>query len=299
MRALAFAKRNLWPTDFELALVPRWDSDLHHAYMLSYLSGARQRIGYSERVTKSKAIWNRGIDQLLTVAVPGDGVMHEVERNLALLEIAKIDCRSSQLEVWLTEEDRGFADRFLEGRQNNDRVALGIGAGHPRRKWPIERFLEVGRMLAEQNKEILVVGGEAEFQAGEQLRHRLGDVVLNSAGLGTLRQTAALLERCQSFIGNDSGPMHLAAAAGLPGVEVSVHPETGAPEAEESPNRFGPWGIPAEIVRPHVPTQPCSDRCSALEPHCILNVRVEDLMRAFDQVMKRQVENKWVHELGS
>ena len=65
-----------------------------------------------------------------------------------------------------------------------------------------------------------------------------------------LGETAALLKLVHLFVGNDSGPLHMAAAVGTPVVEISGLPDGEDPESDFSPDRFGPWGVPNRVVRP-------------------------------------------------
>jgi heptosyltransferase-2 len=113
----------------------------------------------------------------------------------------------------------------------------------------------------------------------------LGPTATGLAGRTTLRETAAVLERCRLYVGNDSGPLHLAAAGGVPCVEISCHPATGRPDHENSPDRFGPWGVPHVVLRAASPRAPCDGYCGAQAPHCILEVDVDAVVAAADSLL--------------
>jgi heptosyltransferase-2 len=104
--------------------------------------------------------------------------------------------------------------------------------------------------------------------------------VSDAIGKLTLRETFALLRHCDLHIGNDSGPMHLAAAAGRAVVEISPHPVGGAADADVAPERFAPWRTDHLILRPALATPPCTHECQADQPHCILSVGVEEVLDA-------------------
>jgi ADP-heptose:LPS heptosyltransferase len=127
---------------------------------------------------------------------------------------------------------------------------------------------------------VVVVGGPEDAAAGQQVANACGDRAMSLAGRLSLRQVSALLQRCSVFVGNDSGPMHLAGAAGVPVVEVSCHPLSAPIDHPNSPARFGPWGVSARIVRPARHRRPCSNGCRSPWAHCILGVRVEDVVPA-------------------
>jgi heptosyltransferase-2 len=108
---------------------------------------------------------------------------------------------------------------------------------------------------------------------------------VNLAGTTPLPVVAAVIARSVLFVGNDSGPMHLAAAARVPVVEITCHPHSGGLEHRYSPARFGPRPGPAAILQPAVPAAGCGPSCSALEPHCILATSVEEVVLAGTQLL--------------
>jgi ADP-heptose:LPS heptosyltransferase len=79
---------------------------------------------------------------------------------------------------------------------------------------------------------------------------RVIEGTVDLVGKTTLRQAAAVLEHCTLFIGNDSGLKHLAAAAGIPVVEISGFRKGGDPNHPNSPSRFHAWGVPHRVAQP-------------------------------------------------
>ncbi|OGR80201.1 MAG: asparagine synthase (glutamine-hydrolyzing) [Elusimicrobia bacterium GWC2_64_44] len=106
---------------------------------------------------------------------------------------------------------KDLADRGLSGRPL---IGLNPGAFRPSRRWPVERWKALAGLLLEKYPSALLVatGSAGEKELCEALK--LSDRVFNSAGLYTLGQNAALYGLLDVFITNDTGPMHLAAAAG-------------------------------------------------------------------------------------
>jgi ADP-heptose:LPS heptosyltransferase len=276
---LSFARRHLWPSRYDMAVVPRWGEDHFDASILALLSGAPCRVGYSAR----RPTKNSAYDRFYTMVVNDRSVRHEVERNLHLLSELQTDVHDDALELWLSDEDRRFASQVLASSGAESFVALSPGAGSPRRIWPIERYVEVGRWLVDRGARLVVVGGPGDEGRGEQLR-RIGSQAIDLTNRATVRETAAVLAHCSLFCGNDSGPMHLAAAAGVPIVEVSCHPMSGDDLHPNSPKRFGPWGVPNRVVQPETPIDDCAAGCRFEVPHCILNVRVDSVVAAIESL---------------
>ncbi|MBI1340404.1 lipopolysaccharide heptosyltransferase family protein [bacterium] len=96
-------------------------------------------------------------------------------------------------------------------------VIPGSSADHPEKRWPAERFTETATWLADAGVTPVVVGGKPEGEIAAQIA-RAESRARNIVGRTDLFQLATLSERAQIVIGGDTGPMHMAAAAGAPGV---------------------------------------------------------------------------------
>ena len=116
-------------------------------------------------------------------------------------------------------------ERGLHGKP----IVVHPGSGSPSKNWPAERFVEVIRRLRSHHKEVVAVVGEADVAGAALLAREMPDLPLLS-GL-SLTELAETLSECASFLGNDSGITHLAAAVGLPVVALfgPSEPDTWAP----------------------------------------------------------------------
>jgi heptosyltransferase-2 len=229
---------------------------------------------------------NRGYDRFFTHVVDDRSIKHEVMRNLDLLSVLGAQYHDHALEAWPTDKDADAAERLLASSTTQPRVALGPGAGHPKRIWPIARFAEVGHWLIERGARLVVVGGASDVAFGDELRRRLGSAVEDLTDKTSLRETVAVLKMCALFCGNDGGPMHMAASVGIPVVEISCHPEGGDVLHPNSPLRFGPWEVSHRVLRPEEPAAGgCANGCHVRSPHCILNVRVDSAIEALESLI--------------
>ncbi len=291
-RGLRMASRHLWPRHFDLAIVPRWDIDNTYASFLAFLSGARRRVGYSESVNPRKSRLNCGFDRLFTQLLRDAALRHEVERGLEVVRFLGGAVQQDCLELWLTNEDDVYAREVLEKngvRPGEVCVAFGPSGGHSNlRQWPFQNFVELGnRLLAGKAcSRILIVGGPGEEDLGRQLREEIGPQVINVVG-NSLRQMGALLKQCHLYVGTDTGPMHVAAAAGTPVVALF---------GSSCPHRFGPWGRGHAIVWHALPCSPCFDtyhrvRCSVCifdQPQCIQGIAVDEVEQTVRETLCRQ-----------
>jgi len=281
LSACAFYCTRLRTRHFDYAISPRWDTDEHLATFLCALSGASSRVGYSEKASPAKARLNRGFDAAFDICLPAGPVRHEILRNLAIAEAVGATACNARPELHVTEQDRKRASRLLAQLPQSARlVTLGIGAHSPGRRWPIERYARTLLRLELQHSVRVVI----LCSAGERAQAiELADLILHDPVIVCgvpLREVCAVLERCELFIGNDSGCAHLAAAMGCKTLVVSRHPGGGDPNHFNSPVRFAPQGRDVRVLQPALTLDGCTDGCRSPAPHCILQVSVEEVAAA-------------------
>jgi heptosyltransferase-2 len=149
-------------------------------------------------------------------------------------------------------------------------IGLNPGATYGAAKqWFPDRFIELGSRLAKRAR-LLVVGGPAEAELGEQVARGAGGRCI--AGKTSILQLAAAIARCSLFVTNDTGPMHVADAVGVPIVAVF-----GPTDWLNTP----PYRKGHAIVRHPLDCSPCLKRVCPLGHHdCMKKVSVDDVERA-------------------
>ena len=286
LSAWRFYRTALSGRRFDLAISPRWDVDDSLATMLCTLTDAAQRVGYTSKTSPSKAAINRGFDAAFDVLLPSGPCRHEVERNLAIVEALGGGVGSRALDIRVTERDRSFARELLTNHDNRRRlIAIGIGGRAGGRKWPLRNYAECIRRLDKQRSvQPLIVCSADEDSEAVELSAMLPVSPYVLSGL-PLRRVCAVLQRCHVFIGNDSGAAHLAAAMDCPVVVVSRHPMDGDASHANSPVRFGPWCRRSRVLQPPSGEGGCKAACRSLEPHCILQVTIEQVVKAVHELL--------------
>jgi heptosyltransferase-2 len=277
---VAFSKHHLSRRHWDLALVPRWDSDVYFATLMSLYAGATRRVAFTENTSPGKRRLNWKFDALYTDVLPPGPPKHEVDRNLDMVRYLGGQIERTDLELWLTPTDEVYAEKVWSDfglTASEVVIAFGIGAGHRMRQWPARAFAKLIDILRSRLEfSAAIVCGSGEQGLAQELQ-ALTNGRLLLLQHPSLRETAAFLSRCTLFIGNDSGPMHMAAAVGIPVVEISCHPADGDPENVRSPVRFGPFTNRAVIVQPDHAKKPCNRSCSSQEAHCITNVSAAEV----------------------
>src|SRR5215212_3608247 len=210
--------------------------DLHslsETNLLGFLSGAGRRL-YARRP-------GRSLDYLANFQPPPpveDRSKHAIDRYLDVLSPLGVGEVSRVPRLPVHEEDGRAVDEMLRkalagGKTGGRRATAGTGdgplvgifpgAGHPSRRWPIERFAELAWMLERNDsvRSVLFAGPEER----KLVRDALPKCPPSTAVLDrlTVPQLAAAAERMSVFVSNDTGPMHIAAAVGTPVVILMQH----------------------------------------------------------------------------
>ncbi|SKA10742.1 heptosyltransferase-2 [Trichlorobacter thiogenes] len=210
---------------------------------------------------------------------------HEVQYYCDLLRSFGISSPQSGplLATTLQEDDQAAALLALHGIPA-EAMLLGINAGASfgsAKRWYPERFGEVARRLADEwNARIILFGGPDEVGIVNEIEQALRGNCLNLAGKTTVRQLMALIKRCNFFVTNDSGPMHIAAAFGVPLVAIfgpTDHVGT------------APCSDKAIIVRQTVDCAPCKLRVCPTDHRCMTAVSIDDVVQAAQLLFKANI----------
>jgi ADP-heptose:LPS heptosyltransferase len=272
---------------FDVVTSPRWDVDDCLATFLCSLVDARQRVGYTETASPAKQRHNRGFDAAFNTCLSAGPVQHEVLRNLEIVKALGGKVAGSRLEISLTHRDREFASRLLANvPAASTLVAVGIGGRSAGRRWPLENYAEsLTRLGKERRVQPVVICSHHERAEAAKLANLAGREAIIVSG-APLRKVCAVLERCDLFIGNDSGSAHLAAAMNCKIIVVSRHPSGGDPNHRNSPIRFAPFCDQVRVLQPEAGLDACKTECLSSEPHCICAVSVEQAVAAAREMLR-------------
>ncbi len=232
-----------------------------------WMAGVPTRIGYRRD--------GRGL--LLTRAVwppePGEIPRHERFYYLELLR------RAGLIETLPPAEYiRMAADAASDGPPV---VGVSPGAAYGgAKRWLPERFAEAAdRLAGELGGSIALFGSPGERALCEQIAAMVTAPVHNYAGETTLAEFIRLAAGCRVFLTNDSGPMHVASALGVPTVAVF-----GATDHTTT----GPAGSHATVVRRLVRCSPCLLRECPIDHRCMTSVTVDHVIEAALQLLREQ-----------
>lgn len=251
--------RELRAKKFDVALLLQNAFD---AAWLAWRAGVPQRIGYARD----------GRSLLLTRAIevpkPGEIPAHEKFYYLELLRRAGWIDRledDAHIPLQVPEAARHRAMQTLVeagARPNAFRVAVGAGASYGSAKcWPPGRFAAaLNEFLSHADADVILFGTTAEADVSSAITRELRRAPIDLTGKTPIAELPSLLSQCHLFLGNDSGAMHVAAAAGLPVVAIfgPTDPEGTAPVTPR-----------ASIVRQKPYCSPCFLRRCPTDHRCM------------------------------
>ena len=239
--------------------------------VLAFWSGAPIRAGYTGRnVIRNRFLYNVRVS-------PDVRTMHQVEFHLALTEALGVPSVSRSPKIVLTADEMDAADRVLSQVRippYEPFVVMHPGARRWYKSWPLQRFAQLGdRVSRELGLPVLLTGGAGDVAAVETIRSTMTAPCVSLAARLNLRELVGVLARTALCVGNDSGPMHMAAAVGAP--TVSLFGLT-------DPIRWAPRGGPSHVISRECPCRPYGHRreCPEGENHCMRKISVEEVFDA-------------------
>ncbi len=253
--------------------------------LLAWLAGVPRRVGPDSL--------GRGFsltDRVPLTTTPAE-LQHQADIYLDLARALDLTVGHPRMHFVPTTEERqrvtppaGIRVAVFPGGGSNPGMQLTA------KRWPLHNYREIVRRLVhELDAQVLLIGSREDHELNEQLLAGLTipeGKALNLAGQTSFGETAAQLERCALFIGNDSSPMHLAAAVDIPVIAIF---------GPTSPREYGPYPLndPRHIsIWRHPTGEPCFFLGKMRDcPHCtcMQSVSVEEVWEAVQQLIGKEV----------
>jgi len=198
------------------------------------LSSIKERIGY---ITDGRRLL---LSKPLPLTMPINSIHRsELYYNLLRRGTGK-DIEYVKPKLMLNDTDMEKAATLLENfdlPRKYDFIAVSFRAVAESRRWGKDNYIElIKRVITELKLKILLVGTEDDKNMGDEIASACGlDEVKNMAGITSIREVAAIISLAKLFVGNDSGPAHIAAAVGVPLVVLSGadDPQSTSPMASD------------------------------------------------------------------
>lgn len=234
-------------------------------YIILALSGARRRVGMGMP----------GWDRLLTDRLPIDVFAEQKKESwLRLLRPFGGSVQAHGKKLVASSSARHWAGRFLAAHGvSTEDVLIGVhpGASVPEKRWPLERFAEVIRGLVGR-PQVRVLLFVDPWDYGSSLNADDGRIMAKVS----LSELVALLEACDVLVCNDSGPMHIAGAVGVPCVAVF---------SAGIEHMFGPLGEGHHLVSPKTASLAKGVPVGRPNPYQVTEVSTERVLDAIEHAI--------------
>ena len=250
------------------------------AAVLASLSNIPTRIGY--------ATDGRGWLLSQSVRLPSQPSLHQTRYYQQLVQtITKVPSDRAPKLVVTANHQVECETKFPEVFLPSERLLIGINPGSiygSAKRWLPERFAELGDQLVAQilreypeysSVRCLLLGGKGEEALGMEIANMMGSQPIVLSGKTSIRELMGILRRCAVLVTNDTGPMHMAQALGVPVVAIfgSTDPEATRPSGGEQ-----------SVIRKDVRCAPCLLRACPIDHRCMTGISTNQVMTA---VMKQ------------
>ncbi len=271
----------------------------------TWIAGIPQRLGYARpwrNLFLTQTVASRAdavkmhkrtsaeVQNLISLPkVPGPQIppsAHQIHEYLHLTTALGANPEPAAPELRLAPEEMESAVKKF-GLQKIDGPIFGLNPGAeygPAKRWPVEKFIAAAQAIQKRtNCTWLLFGGKSDAAITHQIESAFPgpqSVTFDLAGKTSLRELMALLKTCRVLLTNDTGPMHVAAALGIPVV---------VPFGSTSPELTGP-GLPGDarhrLLQSDAPCAPCFLRECPIDFRCMNGITVERVVEAVLQTTK-------------
>jgi len=191
------------------------------AAMLAYMAGIARRLAYSRENPY----------ELLTDWVPDhepfESIRHQVERDLALVSQINAYTASDELSIIYKNEDYLSAKNKLSLLipESNSWIILHPGVSEEKRKYPVEYWIQTGKMLSEKYRlPLFITGSKSEKELTDTIANGIGAYAFSLAGMLSIGEFIAIVEKAKCVISVNTSTIHIAAAMKTP--QVVLYAET-------------------------------------------------------------------------
>lgn len=267
------------------------------AALLTWLAGIPRRYGYATDgrvffLTEPVAVPNRRL------------AVHQVEYYWNLLRpLGLVGSATPPTLLVSADEDHRMDVRLASAGIDSSNLILGINPGSTygsAKRWLSDRFAEVAKRLVRRLEQhegarvaVVILGAKGEESLGKEIAAQFGGRSAVLSGATSIRELMAAVKRCRLLITNDTGPMHIAAACGVPVVAVFGPTDW---------RTTAPYGQEQSIVREAVDCAPCLLRECPIDHRCMTRIPVDRVYEAALVQLKgagaQDRSVRWTHHMS-
>ena len=231
---------------------------------------------------------------------------HLVDTYLSLPEtILHTPIKDRELEIFYSAKDMNTVREILSHYDGNF-YALNFGGDDGRKRYPPENYAKIVKKIVAEDSDakFFILGEEFDRQFLDVFKNNLDEKfieehLIDLIGQLTYRQSGVILKFCKMYIGNDTGTMHLAAAAKCPVLVTFPFPADLKNTKWDGVKMYYPYRVPNVVVQPEKTLPECKNSdiysphgCKSFNvPHCITQVSPEKIFEGFKLLQERIEKN--------
>jgi lipopolysaccharide heptosyltransferase II len=270
---LSLRKKN-----FDLIYAPDRGEGMREEVLINFLTGVPHRLGFQ----KGRA------GSLNTIKIELKENVPMVKQNLDILRHAGLQIPKEEIDLSIPEKDILEAELLI--KQLTREISSPLITIHPGaswnagyRCWPLENYIAlIKRVTKELQLKVIIIGNRGDIEIGKRILRKVeSPAIISVMGKTTLAQMAALIKASNLFLGNDSGPLHIALALKIPAVAIfgSTSPE----------QVIGPQER-CVVIRKNLACSPCyvhqyDYRPDCKDFRCLNDITVDEVFTAVKNVL--------------
>ncbi len=263
---------------FDLIYAPDRGEGMREEILMNFLTGVPHRIGFQKGRAGSLNTIKTELNEKTSIG----------KQNLDILRNAGLRVTNEEINLSIPEKDILGAKLLMQ--QHTHEIACPFIIIHPGaswnagyRCWPLENYISlIQRLAKELRQKIIIIGNKGDRETGERILKEVESPgVISVMGRTTLAQMAALIKLSSLFVGNDSGPLHIALALKTPSVAIfgSTSPEQVIGQQER-----------CVVVRKNLPCAPCyvhqyDYRPDCKDFRCLNEISVDEVFHAVKLIL--------------
>ncbi|EGO62151.1 glycosyltransferase family 9 protein [Acetonema longum] len=225
-QSLRTLQRTLLAEQYDLAV------DVHSQFLPGFITwkSAPVRVGFSNAKEMAPLFYNRMTPRIGDLPMP--------QQYLGVLTALGISGKNPAMIMPVAPENCQNAGRIWETyhiRPDDTVIVLNSSTTWQTKCWPPEHFARLGNLLRQQGAKILLTGAKSDIPLIDKIKDSIKGEVISLAGETSLKDLAAVAQKCDLFVSGDTGPLHIAAAVGAPTLSLygPTDPRIYAPAGEQ------------------------------------------------------------------
>lgn len=243
---------------------------------ITYLTHAKYRVGFSYR-------GRRYAYNILGTSEKGQH--HSAEHNLELLKAIGINPTSKRIHFYVSDEDNRWAKGFVEKNKTGNKKVIGIipSGGWASKRCDASKWVEICNALNQKyNAVFLILWGPGDESDANFIKTNLPNdsVLIPGVKIGKL---SALIKNCDLVIANDSGPMHISAALGIPTLGIF---------GPTNPKAHGPYSPNSDyVIKEDLHCIVCNKLVCPYNHECMTQLPVEMVLEKVERITRKSITN--------